>query len=232
MSSKKYYFDESGNTGETIFKGVPNNFDQQPYFSLSAIHFNDEVILEKKVNELKIKHKVQLPELKSSKLYKKRDEFTLELIDFLLENESEIIIEVVDKKYLLSVNMESHLVLPPFDTGLPLGQELYIRNKTADLLVENISNKFFEQYSFISQNSSHESMNYLFERFLYELSLKKHVSEIATIIPQVEMTYDDYKKDIESTSKSNISPVPDKNKRGEDLFFYLIFNHLLIYTQE
>lgn len=92
----RIYIDESGNTGEI----KDNSFGNQPYFILAGIGLYDNqlVDLEKKVQELKIKYKIQAAELKARSLYNKPD-FIHELTNLIYDNKYPVFIEFIDKKY-------------------------------------------------------------------------------------------------------------------------------------
>ena len=65
------YLDESGNTGDAIFKrSVEDSFAGQASFALAVLGVPDDN-LEEVVQKLKTKHNVLTPELKASSVFEK-----------------------------------------------------------------------------------------------------------------------------------------------------------------
>lgn len=97
---KKFYIDESGNTGDLVVTEEDADFSSQEYFTLACIGLNDSSLpdLESFIKELKLKYKIQSPELKFSKMKGifGKNRLHLELLKFI-EESCDILIEVVDK---------------------------------------------------------------------------------------------------------------------------------------
>ncbi|HCD5206174.1 DUF3800 domain-containing protein, partial [Klebsiella pneumoniae] len=55
----QYFLDESGNTGDLVKKPPDLNFANQPFFALSCIGVPDCDDLQKYIDSLKSKHRVQ-----------------------------------------------------------------------------------------------------------------------------------------------------------------------------
>lgn len=81
--SKNYYIDESGNTGDA--KINETNFSDQLFFTLAAVSIVDEIVINKEIERLKRKYRINLTELKASKLYGKKDKFLYDLFFFLIK---------------------------------------------------------------------------------------------------------------------------------------------------
>ncbi|TCR63045.1 DUF3800 domain-containing protein [Bosea sp. BK604] len=63
---KKYYVDESGNSGNLTRSGKGFEFAQQQIFSLACLGVENADALEAEIARLKIAHHIQAPEFKSS----------------------------------------------------------------------------------------------------------------------------------------------------------------------
>ena len=114
--SKKFYIDESGNTGDLIVSNENNNFSSQEYFTLACIGLKNSEQQELKnfIDDLKVKYKIQTPELKFSKMkgiFGKKIGFVLELLKYI-EESSNFIIEITDKKFIICTNIVNCLINP------------------------------------------------------------------------------------------------------------------------
>lgn len=224
----KYYIDESGNTGDLIMNEENLNFSSQEYFTLSCIGLNDSKLDEVStfIDQLKKKYKIQNEELKFGKIkhiFGKKIGFVLELLKYI-EEESDLLIEVVDKKYNIATNITNCLVNPPYYLGENISEQdtITFNLNLSQWLYDNLPNSFFIKFSNIARNPSEKGLNDLFDNLL--TILEKNSNEDANSIKiLVEETIDDFKtmkeelKDISSEREAftYFLPLPDKNKKGE-----------------
>jgi len=113
-----YYIDESGNTGDLIISANNQDFSNQEYFSLTCVGIEDNKIneFEKKIIDLRTKYKIQSKELKSTSIYNKKINFIDEVMDYLVSIDADVLIELVDKKYIITINIVNCLIYPPYYT--------------------------------------------------------------------------------------------------------------------
>ena len=59
---KKFYIDESGNTGDLIITKNNSNFSSQEYFTLACISLNDAELdeINEYIKKLKLKYKIHM----------------------------------------------------------------------------------------------------------------------------------------------------------------------------
>lgn len=108
----KFFLDESGSTGDVAKVRGALDFGQQPVFTLAAIGCRDEDALAGELRRLAQRYNLVGTELRSKNLVDIPD-LTGELANFLIATDSPVFVEMVDKKFLLIINLLNTLVLPP-----------------------------------------------------------------------------------------------------------------------
>jgi len=220
---KIYFIDESWNSGDIIMKENDKKFNNQPLFGLCAIGIDEDKIdiIKNKVEELKNKYKVQSPELKIKSIYNKKINFLVELFEFLEKQDVTFLIEIIDKKYQIAINIVNHLIYPPYFTNYNAEIQMML-NIISSYIYHNISDKFFIEFSYVSRKPGEEKLLKLWDKLKKELkALNDEMSN--SIIKHLEESLDDFylMKRNESISNRPIYtyflPLPDKNKKREDL---------------
>jgi hypothetical protein len=223
----KYYIDESGSTGDLIITKDNLNFSSQKYFTLACIGLEDEKLidLENFIKELKKKYKIQNKELKFGKIkhiFGKKIGFVLELLKYI-EEDSRILIEIVDKKYIISTNIVNCLINPPyFQPNKNLEEEKQLHLFLAQWVYDYVPNTFFIDFSNIARNPSKEGLEKLFND-LKKIANESNNKMSESILGYIEESIDDYNlmqeqlKNNENTREAYtyFLPLPDNNKRGE-----------------
>lgn len=223
----KFYIDESGNTGDLIMTKDNLNFSSQEYFTLSCIGLKDEKLnkLNLFIKNLKSKYKIQNKELKFGKIkhiFGRKIGFILELLKYI-EEDSKILIEVVDKKYIIATNIVNCLVNPPyFQEKKDFEIEKTLHLILAQWIYDYISNDFFVKFSNIARNPSEEGLNELFQNLIDEIEKINNESS-SSIRENVKESIDDFKTMRQQSIDNNdmrdaytyFLPLPDKNKRDE-----------------
>jgi len=223
----KYYIDESGNTGDLIMTEENLNFSSQEYFTLACIGLEDEKLidLENYIKKLKKKYKIQNKELKFGKMkhiFGKKIGFILELLKYIEEN-TNILIEIVDKKYIIATNIVNCLVSPPYyQPKKNIEEEKQLHLILAQWIYQYIPNEFFIDFSNISRTPSEEGLDKLFQNLLKIIEgIDSEISNF--MLENVIESIDDYeltKKEVEKNKNMREAytyflPLPDYNKRGE-----------------
>lgn len=220
--SFSYYMDESGNTGDLISRSEDLKFSGQPIFTLSCVGISDIKKVEDFISRLKLNHDLEDSELKSSELYFNKPEVFLDLARFITNERLPILVELVDKKYCVSVSMVNHHIMPPY--YMPKEAELdgsaqFIRNGVADYLTSKINDSAFKEFckackepSEINLLSSMSKLKSLFngedqQSDFYQLTVKS-----------IDETIDDYQvmksKVGEEDAIKKFIPVPDTTEKG------------------
>lgn len=223
---KKFYIDESGNTGDLVVTEKCDNFSSQKYFTLACIGVNDSSLsdLEDFIEELKLKYKIQSPELKFSKMkgiFGKKIGFILELLKFIEEG-CNILIEVVDKKYFLSTTIVNCLINPPyFKPDIDQDTKKLIHLELSQWVYDHVTKEFLIKFTNISRNPSEEGLKELFDDLL---TLARETED-----PLSNAVYSSIEESIDNFNQIKINkeqifdrdvytyflPLPDTNKRGQ-----------------
>ncbi len=219
----KFYIDESGNSGDLIMTEKNRNFSSQEYFTLACIGLEDEVLndLEAFINRLKIKYKIQTPELKFSKIkhiFGRKIGFILELIKHIEEN-AKFLIEVVDKKYIIATNIVNCLINPPyFQPKREIEEEKELHLILAQWVYQYVPNEFFSDFSNVAKTPSKNGLDKLFKDLL-EVTEIINDEESNAIAKFINESIDDYKimknNNDAREAYTYFLPLPDHNKRGE-----------------
>ncbi|OBT23456.1 DUF3800 domain-containing protein [Vibrio cyclitrophicus] len=222
---KKFYIDESGNTGDVVKTGSNYDFGNQPLFALSAIGVNDLEALDKKVAQLKRKHKIQQKELKSTKIYKNKPDFICDLIDYLILEKLPFFVELVDKKYFISSNIVNCVVMPPYYNSNNQSS-LLVRNIFSDFIYSKDSSLIYDGFvNCCLEPSESNLLGYMtevkdyFDKYAQYFSDPDRISE--NIAKNIEESLDDFnhiKKQEKENAFKRFIPIPDENKNGKDVW--------------
>ena len=222
---KKFYIDESGNTGDLVVTEKDDNFSSQEYFTLACVGLNDSSLpdLEGFIKELKSKYKIQSPELKFSKMkgiFGKKIGFILELLKYI-EESCNILIEVVDKKYFLSTTIVNCLVNPPcFQPDRDQNTNRLIHLELSQWVYDHVTKEFLIKFTNISRNPSEEGLIELFDDLLALARETKDPLSDAVCLG-IEESIDDFnllkrnKKQVDRDAYTYFLPLPDTNKREQ-----------------
>ncbi|MEB8382873.1 DUF3800 domain-containing protein [Acinetobacter junii] len=227
--SKKFYIDESGNTGDLIVSNENNNFSSQEYFTLACIGLKNSEQQELKnfIDDLKVKYKIQTPELKFSKMkgiFGKKIGFVLELLKYI-EESSNFIIEITDKKFIICTNIVNCLINPPYDqTDLTTHEMMEVHQNLSQWIYQNVTLDFLIKFTNISRNPSEVGLQELFKDLtLLVKSIDDQYS--AEIYKKIEKSINLYKKFnlMKKLNKDTFTrepftyflPLPDISKKSQ-----------------
>ncbi|MGL2974566.1 DUF3800 domain-containing protein [Acinetobacter nosocomialis] len=221
---KKFYIDESGNTGDLIITKNNSNFSSQEYFTLACISLNDAELdeINEYIKKLKLKYKIQTSELKFSKmkgLFGKKTGFILELLKYI-ETNCSFIIEIVDKKYIVCTNIVHCFINPPYEqSDLELSESKKIHQEYSQWVYDNISLDFLIKFTDVARNPSENSVD---ELFCELLSLTQEVDDpssqdIYNAILKSLNIFKKFKKNkhLDRDAYTYFLPLPETNKKGK-----------------
>lgn len=220
---KKFYIDESGNTGDLVVSTKNSNFSSQEYFTLACVGVDDSKLqdLEEYITNLKVKYKIQTPELKFSKmkgLFGKKMGFVLELLKYI-EESSNFIIEIVDKKYIISTNIVTCLINPPyFQPYLEQHESQSIHFELCQWVYDNVTLDFLINFTNVARNPTEVGLNELFEDLLtLARGLDDPLSDVVSA--SIVESMDDFnvmkqRNNMKREAYTFFLPLPDTNKKG------------------
>lgn len=136
MIPSTFYLDESGNTGGlTSQDGL--RFGGQPLFVLACLGVDNLTPLANEVARLRQAHRLQAAELKFAAVRRKPG-FVVELLSFMRAADLPVVIEAVDKRFVICTNVIECLIMPPY-SPIDFGPEARaIKNVFADYLAHFI----------------------------------------------------------------------------------------------
>lgn len=212
-----YYIDESGNTGDLSLSDSGMNFGGQPVFCLAGIGISDNLALSAKLATLREKYNVNSQELKVSNIYTKKPDFLLEVTNYLTSNRAPFFIEVVDKKYLLAVNITNYYVWPPYFNTKESDKTIYWKNIFADFIYHRIPNTTFFAFLQTLKTPSNDSVSEFFDLFKNEIE-NQHDELTEILVRCIAESKDDFKCMIDregADAYKRFLPTPDEGKRGQ-----------------
>ena len=214
------YMDESGNTGDWARTTPALDFGGQTVFSLAAIGIADEGRLSERLAALREKHNIQATELKLSKILKRKPTFALDALDLLVQSELPFFVEVVDKKYQLSVSITNGFIWPPYFNTDESQETMWLKNIFADYLYHKLSNEMFFGFIECMNAPSNEKIDAYFDLLKEFISNDSH--DVAQgIASQVEVSKDDFRIMIEQENEKahrRFLPIPDIGKRDQEVW--------------
>lgn len=215
----KYYIDESGHSGDLASSTGKNyDFEGQPYFTLAAVGITDLSVLDKSISALRLKHKIPEGELKSKGLQSK-PKFVAETIELLISMKCPILVEIIDKRYFICIEIVNCILMPPLLGYDGSRQVWWMKNVLVDWLYDRIPNENLNQLVEACRNpSDHALMSVLggLLRFSFSKPAKNEIPEIAECLRQmVEETIKAYGEMRIKNQSAHLSflPMPDINKR-------------------
>lgn len=217
-----YFIDESGSTGDLILGGETLSYGGQPYFGLGCLGIKDLAQFEGDINALKLKHRIQANDLKSTKIYKNKPSFILDLIKLIADKRIPFFIELVEKKFFAATNLVFYLIWPPYFSGPGSKQLDFIRTLFAQMLTKEAPNEVFTTYFKACQSQKKEDLLQAFEcilKFARSGTTPQHVGMAESIIE----TMDDFQIMLTKSSSENEAvrrflPMSDTGKRGKDVW--------------
>jgi hypothetical protein len=99
-----YFLDESGNSGDLARPGRRFDFGQQEVFTLACLGVPDAAALGEELTRMKVTHRVQAAELKSSSVRDKPG-LILDLAECVQRMGLPLFVEVVDKRFMIAANI-------------------------------------------------------------------------------------------------------------------------------
>jgi hypothetical protein len=126
-----YYLDESGSSGDLARPGAAFDFGQQEVFTLACLGVDDPASLGAEIDRFASRNRVNKPDFKSSEVWTK-PAVTGELVHCITAAELPSMMEVMDKRFMVSLNMVNTLIRPPLGECDTERDALFVRNAFAD----------------------------------------------------------------------------------------------------
>jgi hypothetical protein len=215
-----FYLDESGNSGDLARPGAAMDFGGQAIFTLASIGVRDARALEAELERLRRHYRVQAPELKSS-LLRNRPELAGELISFLREYELPVLIEVVDKRFMIAANMINYLVMPAVGACDVSLEAQWFRNVLAEYIHLNAPASLVGIYVAACDAPSARSVTGAFTALLDWLDTIDGNDQVADALRFITRdSFEDFKAaGVENeAAQRRCLPSPDLGKKGQSIW--------------
>lgn len=218
----KYYIDESGNSGDLVSStGIAFDYAGQPYFVLAAIGSSDCLLLEDLVNCLKEKHKLPSTEIKTTS-GQTTPAFVADLLSMLLDRKYPLFVEIIDKRYVVCINIVNVILLPPAYGSDQLSWVM--RNRLVDWLYDHIPDTVLDHFIQACRAPSDYTLMLALDNqmtFAVKMSRSNDPEGIALAMQKmVRHTIHTYMDDRKSEPMAFLKflPIPDDNKKGQKIW--------------
>ncbi len=212
----EFYLDESGNTGGISQKDFLSSYGGQNIFTLAAIGIPNEEKVNAKLTSLLRQFNINSKELKSSKIYKKKPLFIVELFTHIKCQSWPIFVEAVDKKFMLTANIVNCLIFPGYCFESESRKTNYIRNVIAEYVYSFLPGNIYIDFLNLCETPPVEGLISLIDQFVSVM--KDNRNEVSrAIVQNLLMTQDDVKDNLlgKNDDISAFLPIPDDGKRGK-----------------
>lgn len=216
----KYYLDESGNTGDLIRAGNRFEFARQPVFVLACIGTDDSADLAEEIARLKARYKVQASELKSGARLGK-PLLVSDILHYLRRHNLPVLIEVVEKRFFICMNIVERLVTPPVGAIDLEPRFLALKNIFADYLRHCLPDDVLHKYVAACEAPSALTLRTAFTSVKGHLLKQGSNDEIAIGILRFLVDSEREFEEMGPTTpaaQSRFLPVPDNGKTGRPLW--------------
>jgi hypothetical protein len=214
-----YFLDESGNSGDLAKPGRRFDFGQQEVFTLACLGVPDAVALGDELTRMKVKHRVQATELKSSSVRNKPG-LVVDLAECVNRMGLPLFIEVVDKRFMIAANIVNTLVVRPVGPCDLTPEAQWLSNVMAEYIHGRAPSAVFESFVSACDFPAGQTITAAFTALLDWL--EGQVShDIAMGIQRfvIESLNDFQEMDPEKPeTQRRFLPLPDINKRGQSIW--------------
>ena len=213
-----YFIDESGHGGDIAKAKSRYDFNGQPIFVLACVGIPSDSAIEEELSRIRLRYNCASGELKSDSIAK-RPQMSVEIIDALLRANAPIMIEVVDKRFFICMNITSFLLLPFAGRAEQSPQLSYFRNIFAEYLCENLPDSTLDLFISAFDVPSNQSLIECLEGIEGVLTDSCSDSEVAAWI---KLTVRDRMAELGADGNDDdwkgFLPAPDKNKSDKNVW--------------
>ncbi|HEX8194188.1 MAG TPA: hypothetical protein VF552_14940 [Allosphingosinicella sp.] len=140
-----FYVDESGNSGDLARSDASMDFGRQEIFTLACVGARGQHSFSAEIERLRRDYRIQSAELKSSAV-RGKPALVRELATFLGDQRLPLMIEVVDKRFMIAVNIVNTLIMPPVGACDVTPEAQRFRNILAEYIHAHAPAALFRAY--------------------------------------------------------------------------------------
>lgn len=211
----RFYLDESGSTGDVAKVGAQLDFGGQPIFVLAAIGVRDNIALAAELRRLANVHGVVGAELRSTNLVEK-PEVAGGIADYLLATDSPLFVEMMDKRFLMIINLMNNLVLPSV-SGFDESNAMFMRKVIVELMAVSLPDEVLITYAKACETESLLDLKAVYP------PLQKWAAEPARgdfrdlLIEMMDDSLADVENNKEVDGHLRFLPAPDRSVTGRSI---------------
>ena len=214
-----YFLDESGNSGDHARSGLRFDFGQQEVFTLACLGVADTEALGDELTRLKSVHRVQAAELKSSSVRDKPN-LVADLADYIEQARLPLMIEVVDKRFMMAANMVNTLIVPPVGPCDLTPEARWMSNIMAEYIHALAPSIVFEAFVTACDAPSSSNVTGAFTALLGWLRGAPRDDVADGIARFAADSFNDFQEmgPERAETQRRFLPVPDLGKRGQSIW--------------
>lgn len=212
-----YYIDDSGYSGDLAIARDGLEFNGQPDFVLAAVGIRDITTLTREIAAIVSRHRIGGSELKWTRV-QTRGRFVRDVIEYLIDNDHPLLVECVDKRFFIAIQIVIAQVLPPLATHNEGAEGRFIRNAMAEFLSEQAPNSVFEAFLHACRKPSMANVIASLEAMLNWLPGRPIPG------PQIFECVEDVRAEltalaeVHSDAYLQFLPLPDNNRKGQPVW--------------
>jgi hypothetical protein len=214
-----YYLDESGSSGDLARPGAAFDFGRQEVFTLACLGVDDLASLGAEIDRIASRNRVRKPDFKSEDVWSK-PAVTGELVDYIAQAGLPLMVEVVDKRYMLAANMANTLVMPPMGECDTTPDAILVRNVFAGHIHAEAPPSVFGAFVAACRSPSADGIRAAYAALSEWLGDGPEgvVAEgLARSVADSAECFEELGPDKEGTWRMFL-PLPDDNKRGQPVW--------------
>lgn len=211
--------DESGNSGDLARTARDLSFGGQSIFALAAIGVADEEAFASCVDRWLIENHLQSTEIKAASVLK-RPQALASLIAILDECAAPIIVEIMDKRFVVIANMTTALFLPPIPGLIGTPEDTLLRNAVAEFLHTELDITVLHAFLDACHNPDESAVRSCFDKAAADLAGAPAGSIAATALRALNDRREEFENDTASNSNAfrHYLPEPDAGKHGKPIW--------------
>lgn len=208
-----FYLDESGSTGDVAKVGTGLDFGNQPIFVLAAVGTVDPDGLAAELRRLAAKHGVISAELRSKNLVE-RPGLAGDLADYLARTDSPVFIEMMDKRFLIIMNLTSYVVVPP---GPEDDASMMVRRAIAEAMAVSLPDTVLIAYAKACDSARRDDLLAVFPDLLEWAREPERGSYREILTAMIEDTLSEIEDPPEPDWHLRFLPAPDRSVTGRSI---------------
>ncbi len=187
-------------------------------FALACIGIGDLPGFEATILDLKKRHRIQGPEIKSTETATK-PLFVRDLIDYIDAHQLPVFIEAVDKHYFLVVNIVERLIVPSIGKGDFSPNTRVMKNIIADYLAVHGPNDLVPQFVNVCNTRCRADILKLYDGIIRWARKSKFRPDIADGIKRLTIdSMTEFRAKPVSEAIKRALPEPDTGKKGKTVW--------------